>query len=190
MLIYGHSFLLAIYSELGPPGSGARLFVPAPEFGLGWGSRVFGFRWARSSTKCCVAAWAYVRLDMSELQRRPLSSKVAGDAGGNQRQSGAAALTAGTRFSAVNLLLAPRTCFHSINRTDGSAACLGYARCCGVRSSLVEWTFTVAEALSASFSLRSRCFGIFNAPSFHINHDDRSLHRIGRFCFCSGESRG
>lgn len=118
--------------------------VPATELGMGWGRRLFGFRLGGVEYK--LHAWpigAYVRIDMAELQRRPLSQQVTVLLAGIMVNLVAAVVADGTPFGAMNLLLAA-TNFLPLYQQDGwkcGMVCLRalLAR----RSALVEWTFTL-----------------------------------------------
>src|SRR3712207_8366189 len=68
---------------------------------------------------------AYVRLDMNELQRRPLSQQVVVMLAGINVNLVASALAAGTAFSAMNLLLDRKS-----TRLNSSHANISYAVFC------------------------------------------------------------
>ena len=146
MLIYGLYFLIAIIiHELGHLAAARVCSVPATEFGLGWGSRIVGFRWGAVEYKLnALPLGAYVRLDMRELQRRPLSQQVLVMLAGINVNLVAAALTAGTRFSAVNLLLAATNLLPLYQQDGWKCGMLMLRAMLRRRSALVEWTFTVA----------------------------------------------
>ena len=146
MLIYGLYFLIAIIiHELGHLAAARVCSVPATEFGLGWGSRIVGFRWGAVEYKLnALPLGAYVRLDMRELQRRPLSQQVLVMLAGININLVAAALTAGTRFSAVNLLLAATNLLPLYQQDGWKCGMLMLRAMLNRRSALVEWTFTIA----------------------------------------------
>ncbi|MBA3765567.1 MAG: site-2 protease family protein [Acidobacteria bacterium] len=146
LISYGLYFLLAIFiHELGHLAAARVCSVPATEFGLGWGSRIVGFRWGAVEYKLNALPFgAYVRLDMRELQRRPLSQQVLVMLAGINVNLVAAALTAGTRFSAVNLLLAATNLLPLYQQDGWKCGMLMLRAMLRRRSALVEWTFTVA----------------------------------------------
>ncbi len=146
LISYSLYFLLAIFiHELGHLAAARVCSVPATEFGLGWGRRVFGFRWGAVEYKLnALPLGAYVRLDMGELQRRPLSQQVLVMLAGINVNLIAAALTAGTRFSAVNLLLAATNLLPLYQQDGWKCGMLMLRAMLRRRSALVEWTFTVA----------------------------------------------
>ncbi|HEX8474758.1 MAG TPA: site-2 protease family protein [Pyrinomonadaceae bacterium] len=118
--------------------------VPATELGMGWGRRLFGFHLGGVEYKLhALPIGAYVRIDMAELQRRPLSQQVTVLLAGIMVNLLAAVVAEGTPFGAMNLLLAA-TNFLPLYQQDGwkcGMVCLRavLAR----RSALVEWTFTL-----------------------------------------------
>ena len=146
IITYGLYFLLAIFiHELGHLAAARVCSVPATEFGLGWGRRMFGFRWGGVEYKLhALPLGAYVRLDVVELQRRPLSQQVLVMLAGINVNLVAAALTTGTRFSAVNLLLAATNLLPLYQQDGWKCGMLILRAMLRRRSALVEWTFTVA----------------------------------------------
>jgi membrane-associated protease RseP (regulator of RpoE activity) len=143
---YGLYFLLAIFiHELGHLAAARVCAVPATELGLGWGRQIFGFRWGTVEYKLhALPLGAYVRLDMTELQRRPISQQVLVMLAGVNVNLVAAALTVGTRFSAVNLLLAATNLLPLYQQDGWKCGMLMLRAMLRRRSALVEWTFTVA----------------------------------------------
>lgn len=146
LISYGLYFLLAMFiHELGHLAAARVCAVPATELGIGWGRRIFGFRWGAVEYKIhALPLGAYVRLDMSELQRRPLSQQVLVMLAGINVNLVAAALTAGTRFSAVNLLLAATNLLPLYQQDGWKCGMLMLRAMLRRRSALVEWTFTIA----------------------------------------------
>ena len=146
LISYALYFLLAIFiHELGHLVAARVCAVPAMEFGLGWGRRVFCFRWGEVEYKLnALPVGAYVRLDMTELQRRPLSQQVLVMLAGINVNLVAAALTTGTRFSAVNLLLAATNLLPLYQQDGWKCGMLMLRGLLRRRSALVEWTFTIA----------------------------------------------
>lgn len=145
LISYALYFLLAIFiHELGHLGAARVCAVPATEFGLGWGPRIFSFRWGAVEYKLhALPIGAYVRLDMAELQRRPLSQQVLVMLAGINVNLVAAALFAGTRFGAVNLLLAATNLLPLYQQDGWKCGMLMLRGLLSRRSALVEWTFTI-----------------------------------------------
>lgn len=162
MLIpYLPSFFIALFiHELGHLAAARVCRVTATEFGLGWGRKLFGFRLGGVDYKLhALPVGAYVRLDMVELQERPLSQQVLVLLAGIFVNLIAAGLTEGTFFSTMNLLLAA-TNLLPLYQQDGWKCGMVMLRALMRRkSALVEWTFTIAGSslsllLFAVFALR------------------------------------
>ena len=119
--------------------------VTISEFGIGWGRKLWGFRLGQ--VEYVVRIWpigAYVRLDLKELQERPLAQQVLVLLAGIIVNLIAAASTTGTVFSLTNYLLAA-TNMLPLYQQDGWKCGMVMLR--GIfsrRSLLVEWTFTIA----------------------------------------------
>ena len=77
LISYLLSFFVALLiHELGHLLTARVCRVPAPEFGLGWGRKIFGFHYGDVEYKLhALPIGAYVRLDIAELQRRALSQQ-------------------------------------------------------------------------------------------------------------------
>src|ERR1041385_554754 len=70
-------FLAMLIHELGHLAAARACGVGATELGIGWGPRVGGFTYGDVVYSLrALPVGAYVRLDMEELQRRPLSRQV------------------------------------------------------------------------------------------------------------------
>ena len=161
LVSYGLYFLAAIFiHELGHLVAARVCAVPVMEFGLGWGRKVLSFR--LGTVECNLHALpigAYVRLDMTELQRRPLSQQALVMLAGVNVNLVASSLTAGTRFSAVNLLLAATNLLPLYQQDGWKCGMLMLRGLLRRRSALVEWTFTIAGSfisvvLFAAWTLR------------------------------------
>jgi membrane-associated protease RseP (regulator of RpoE activity) len=108
LLTVAASFVVAMFiHELGHLVAARLCKVPAPELGLGWGKKLWGARVAGVNFNLhALPVGAYVRLDVTELQRRPLSQQVFVLLAGIFVNLAAAALTGGTWFSLLNYVLA------------------------------------------------------------------------------------
>lgn len=124
--------------------------VTVTEFGLGWGRKLYGRRiGAIDYNLHLLPVGAYVRLNMKELQERPLSQQVFVLLAGIFVNLGAAYATPGTRFSMMNMVLAA-TNLLPLYQQDGWKCGMVMLRALLQRkSSFVEWTFTITgSALS------------------------------------------
>ena len=131
--------------ELGHLAAARACLIPVSELGLGWGPKLCGFRLGTVEYKLhALPLGAYVRLDMEELQRRPLTQQVLVLLAGIIVNLVAASVSSSTVFGAMNLLLAA-TNLLPLYQQDGwkcGMVCLRAAL--HRRSPLVEWTFTIA----------------------------------------------
>jgi membrane-associated protease RseP (regulator of RpoE activity) len=145
MLDYALSLVVALLiHELGHLVAAKACSVPVTEFGLGWGRKIFGFRAGGIEYKAhLLPVGAYVRLDIEELQRRPLSQQTVVLLAGVIVNLLAATMAGANSFAAVNLVLAA-TNLLPIYQQDGWK--------CGIvmlrallkrRNAMVEWTFTI-----------------------------------------------
>jgi Peptidase family M50 len=160
---YALCFLLAlVLHEMGHFTAARACRVSITEFGVGWGRRFLGMR--VSGIDYVLRAWpmgAYVRLDLRELQERPLAQQVLVLLAGIIVNLVAASATNGTRFSAMNYLLAA-TNILPLYQQDGWKCGMVMLRGLMKRKSrFVEWTFTIAGTglsliLFAAFVIR--CF--------------------------------
>ena len=153
MILQASLSLLAamLIHELGHLVAARACQVPAPELGLGWGPRVWGFRRGGVEFKLhALPVGAYVRFDVRALQDRPLSQQALVLLAGVVVNLCAAALSPGTVFGAMNLLLAA-TNLLPFYQQDGWKCGIVMLRglAAGRRSPLVEWTFTVAGACAS-----------------------------------------
>lgn len=134
--------------------------VRVTEFGLGWGPRVFGFKLGEVEYKLhALPIGAYVRMDVAELQRRPLSQQVLVLLAGINVNLVASALTLGTSFSVMNLLLAATNLLPLYQQDGWKCGMVMLRAILRRKSAVVEWTFTIAGsalslALFAAYALR------------------------------------
>ncbi len=151
-LLFSFIFALLIH-ELGHVAAARACRVGASALGLGWGPKVWGFRlWGVEYNLHALPVGAYARLDMAELQRRPLSQQTLILLAGVIVNLVAAALTSGSIFSAVNLLLAATNLLPLYQQDGWKCGMVLIRGLLSKRSPLVEWTFTIAGgALSFVF---------------------------------------
>lgn len=154
LLSYGLSFIIALFiHELGHLAAARACRVPVSEFGLGWGRKVWGFRFAAIEYKLhALPIGAYVRMNMTELQRRPLSHQVLVLLAGIIVNAVAAALTIGTPFSMMNLLLAATNLLPLYQQDGWKCGMVMLRALLRRKSAVVEWTFTIAGS-ALSFAL-------------------------------------
>lgn len=146
ILTYIVCFAVAmLIHELGHLVAARACRVPATELGLGWGKRLWGFRWGEVEYKLhALPVGAYVRLDMAELQRRPLAQQVFVLLAGIFVNLTAAWATQGTKFGTMNLLLAATNLLPLYQQDGWKCGMVMLRALLRRRSSMVEWTFTIA----------------------------------------------
>ena len=146
--------------ELGHLAAARVCSVSVSEFGLGWGPKIFGFKVGEVEYKLhALPIGAYVRLDMAELQRRPLSQQVLILMAGINVNLIASVLTMGTSFSSMNLLLASTNLLPLYQQDGWKCGMVMLRALIRRKSAIVEWTFTIAGsgislALFAAYALR------------------------------------
>jgi membrane-associated protease RseP (regulator of RpoE activity) len=119
--------------------------VGASELGLGWGRKIYGFKWGGVEYKLhALPIGAYVRLDMAGLQLRPLSQQVLVLLAGIIVNLCAASLASGTVFGAMNYLLAATNLLPFYQQDGWKCGMVLTRALLQRRSALVEWTFTIA----------------------------------------------
>ncbi len=138
-------FIALLIHELGHLAAARVCRVPATEFGLGWGRRLFSFHFGGVEYKLhALPVGAYVRLDIVELQRRALSQQVLVLLAGIIVNLIAAALTLGTPFGTVNLLLAATNLLPLYQQDGWKCGMVMLRALLRRKSAVVEWTFTIA----------------------------------------------
>jgi regulator of sigma E protease len=149
LLTYVFAFALAmLIHELGHLVAARLCGVPAPELGLGWGPKLLSFRFAGVEFKLhALPVGAYVRLDMKELQRRPLAQQTFILLAGIFVNLAAAMCTPGTWFSLMNYVLAATNLLPLYQQDGWKCGMVLLRALMAKRSSIVEWTFTVGGGL-------------------------------------------
>ncbi len=131
--------------ELGHLAAARACLIPASELGLGWGPKLCGFRLGTVEYKLhALPLGAYVRLDMEELQRRPLNQQVLVLLAGIIVNLVAASVSSSTVFGAMNLLLAATNLLPLYQQDGWKCGMVCLRAVLRRRSPLVEWTFTIA----------------------------------------------
>jgi membrane-associated protease RseP (regulator of RpoE activity) len=139
-------FLVAILlHEIGHFAAARACSVTINEVGFGWGRKLLGFRLNGVDYLIRILpVGAYVRLDLDELRRRPLSQQVLVLLAGIIVNLIVAASTTGTRFGLINYLLAATNVL-PLYQQDGWKCGMVMLRGTFQRESLLpEWTFTLA----------------------------------------------
>jgi membrane-associated protease RseP (regulator of RpoE activity) len=136
--------------------------VPAPELGLGWGPKLFEVNLRGVNFKLhLLPVGAYVRLDMRELQARPLGQQVLVLLAGIFVNLVAAFSTQGTWFSLMNFLLAATNLMPFYQQDGWKCGMVMLRALLERRSALVEWTFTIAGGVVSCTVFASLAFRYF-----------------------------
>jgi len=151
MLSYILCFLAALLvHELGHCVAAFGCNVTVSEFGFGWGRKLCSLRIRGVDFIIRVLpVGAYIRLNLDELQERPVDQQVTVLLAGIIANLVAGVVTGGTHFSLMNYLLAA-TNILPLYQQDGWKCGLVILRGSMRRKSpLIDWTFTiVGSALS------------------------------------------
>jgi membrane-associated protease RseP (regulator of RpoE activity) len=133
--------------------------VTISEFGLGWGRKLLGFHVNGVEYVIrLLPMGAYVRLDLGELRRRPLSQQVLVLLAGIIVNLVAATLTSGTRFGLMNYLLAATNLLPLYQQDGWKCGMVMLSGTFGRKSPLAEWTFTIAGGgLSLTLMVAAIC---------------------------------
>ena len=139
-----------VLHELGHFLAASACRVPVTQVGFGWGPRLFGFRFREVDYQLrALPIGAYVRMDMSTLQRRPLLQQLLVLLAGVTVNFILSGIAWGTFFGTINLLLAVGNLF-PLYQQDGWKSGMVFFRCVFNRPSpLVEWSFTLSAGLVA-----------------------------------------
>lgn len=151
IILYLLSFAVAlVIHELGHLAAARLCRVPVTELGLGWGRKLWSFQRGDLEWKLhALPVGAYVRLDMRELQRRPLDQQVFVLLAGVIVNLLAAVLMPDTAFGTMNLLLAATNLLPLYQQDGWKCGMVCLRALLGRKSALVEWTFTLAGGLAS-----------------------------------------
>src|SRR6185503_13800164 len=128
--------------------------VPVSEAGLGWGPKVFGLRFNGVDYQLhLLPLGAYVRMDVTTLQKRPLFQQLFVLLAGIAVNLILAAAAWGTFFGTLNLVLALANLFPFYQQDGWKSGMVILRRVFKRRSPLVEWSFTLYPGLIGLFLL-------------------------------------
>jgi membrane-associated protease RseP (regulator of RpoE activity) len=122
--------------------------VPVTQAGFGWGRRLFGFRLNGVDYQLhLLPLGAYIRMDMSSLQRRPLFKQLFVLLAGVAVNFILAAITWGTFFGTLNLVMAVVNLFPLYQQDGWKTGMVLFRSVFRRPSPLVEWSFTLSAGL-------------------------------------------
>ena len=132
--------------------------VQVTHAGLGWGPKLFGFRVKAVDYQLhLLPLGAYIRMDMAGLQKRPLFQQLFVLLAGIAMNFILAAISWGTFFGTLNLVLAVANLFPLYQQDGWKSGMVIFRRVFKRTSPLVEWSFTLSPGL-AGLLLMMRAF--------------------------------
>ena len=122
--------------------------VSTREFGFGWGPKLLGMRVRNVEyTIRALPVGAYVRLDLVELQTRPLQQQILVLMAGVIGNVVAASLPLSSSFTLMNYLLAATNILPLYQQDGWKCGMIMLRAMLGRKSGIVEWTFTIAGSV-------------------------------------------
>lgn len=122
--------------------------VPVNGAGFGWGPRLFGLRVKGVDYQLrALPIGAYIRMDMSALQRRPLLQQLFVLLAGVTVNFILAGIAWGTFFGTINLVLAVGNLFPLYQQDGWKSGMVIFRRVFNRPSALVEWSFTLSAGM-------------------------------------------
>ncbi len=122
--------------------------VPITQAGFGWGPKLFGFRVKGVDYQLrLLPIGAFIRMDMSALQRRPLFQQLFVLLAGIAVNLILAAIAWGSFFGTLNLVLAVGNLFPLYQQDGWKSGMVIFRRVFRRTSPLVEWSFTLSAGL-------------------------------------------
>ena len=134
--------------------------VPVTEAGLGWGPKLFGFRVKKVDYQLrALPIGAYIRMDVSALQRRPLLQQLSVLLAGVAVNFILSGIAWGTFFGTLNLVLAVGNLFPLYQQDGWKSGMVICRRVFNRPSPLVEWSFTLSAGVVGFIVVASSLFG-------------------------------
>ena len=122
--------------------------VGITQAGLGWGPKLFGFRVNEVDYQLrLLPLGAYIRMDMSGLQKRSLFQQLFVLLAGIAVNLILAAITWGTFFGTLNLVLGIVNLFPLYQQDGWKSGMVIFRRVFKRTSPLVEWAFTLSPGV-------------------------------------------
>ena len=133
--------------------------VPVTHAGFGWGPRLFGFRVKEVDYQLrALPIGAYIRMDMSALQRRPLLQQLFVLLAGVAVNFTLSGIAWGTFFGTINLLLAVANLFPLYQQDGWKSGMVIWRSVFRRPSPLVEWSFTLSAGVLGLIVVASPLF--------------------------------
>ena len=123
--------------------------VTITQAGFGWGPKLFGFRVKGVEYQLrLLPVGAYIRMDMSALQRRPLFQQLFVLLAGIAVNLVLGVVAWGTFFGTINLVLAVGNLFPLYQQDGWKSGMVIFRHVFRRPSPLVEWSFTLSAGLT------------------------------------------
>jgi|SRR6185503_2617352 membrane-associated protease RseP (regulator of RpoE activity) len=123
--------------------------VKVNQAGLGWGPKLFGFRVNGVDYQLrALPIGAYIKMDMAGLQQRPLFQQLFVLLAGIGVNLMLAAVTWGTFFGTLNLVLAVGNLLPLYQQDGWKSGMVFFRRVFKRTSPLVEWSFTLSPGVA------------------------------------------
>ena len=143
------SFAVAlVLHELGHFLAARACRVPVTQAGFGWGPRLFSFRVKEVDYQLrAFPIGAYIRMDMSTLQKRPLIQQLFVLLAGVAVNFILSGLAWGTFFGTLNLVLAVGNLFPLYQQDGWKSGMVFFRRVFRRPTPLVDWSFTLSAGV-------------------------------------------
>ncbi|HEV2826341.1 MAG TPA: site-2 protease family protein [Pyrinomonadaceae bacterium] len=149
-----------VLHELGHFLAARACHVQVTQAGFGWGPKLFRFRVNGVDYQLhALPLGAYIRMDMSGLQRRPLFQQLFVLLAGIGVNLILGAVAWGTFFGTFNLVLAVGNLFPLYQQDGWKSGMVIFRRLFRRPSPLVEWSFTLSAGLTGLILLMRALFG-------------------------------
>src|SRR4030095_4812777 len=133
--------------------------VPVTQAGFGWGPKLFGFRVKKVEYQLrALPIGAYIRMDMSVLQTRPLVQQLFVLLAGVAVNFILSGIARGTFFGTLNLVLAVGNLFPLYQQDGWKSGMVFFRRVFNRPSPLVEWSFTLSAGVLGVIAVASSLF--------------------------------
>jgi len=133
--------------------------VPVTQAGLGWGPKLFGFRINGVDYQLrLLPVGAYIRMDMSGLQKRPLFQQLFVLLAGIAVNLILAAIAWGTFFGTLNLVLALVNLLPFYQQDGWKSGMVIFRRVFKRPTPLVDWSFTLSAGMAGLIVLMRAIF--------------------------------
>jgi membrane-associated protease RseP (regulator of RpoE activity) len=133
--------------------------VPVRQAGFGWGPKLFGFRVKEVDYQLhALPIGAYIRMDMSALQKRSLFQQLFVLLAGVAVNFILSGIAWGTLFGTINLLLAVANLFPLYQQDGWKTGMVIWRRVFKRPTPLVDWSFTLSAGVLGFIVVASPLF--------------------------------